>query len=54
MEFDTYSVYWREICLARGMSLEHAVCFVEAMFNKWCAETDAEYTIKKERKEEEP
>ena len=53
MECDTYSIYWREICLARGMSLEHAILFVEAMFTKWYNETDSEYTIKREKKNEE-
>ena len=51
MSCDTYSVFWREVCLARGMSLEHAMLFVEAMFTKWFNEPDAEYTIKREERD---
>ena len=43
-----YKVLWETLVLARDMSLEHALLFVEAMFHKWYGQTDAQYTIARE------
>lgn len=48
MMCDTYSVLWGGIVLAKGMSLDHAVLFVKALFSAFYNEPDLYYTIARE------
>lgn len=51
MGCDTYSVWYKELMLADKMSLENAMIFVEALFQKFWRES-GEYTIKKNEVED--
>lgn len=50
MGCDTYSVAWGEVILAKGMSLENAMLFVEALFQKFWNDPACFYTIVREPK----
>ena len=53
MTCDYYSVLYGELVLAQHMTLETAMLLVEAMFQKFWAEGNLSYTIKKEETENE-
>lgn len=50
MGSDTYSVAHGSAILARGMSLEDALLFAQALFNKYWRESNLSYTIAREPK----
>ena len=52
MGCDYYSVLYKDIVLAKHMTLDNAVLFVKALFLEYCAETDSAYTIRKEEAKE--
>lgn len=51
MGSDTYSVAHGSAVLARGMSLDDALLFVQALLNKYWRESSLFYTIARESKE---
>jgi hypothetical protein len=44
---DYYQIYVDNICIAKYVTLDYAVIFVEAIFNKFYNETDLRVTIQK-------
>ena len=52
MGSDTYSVAHGSAILARGMSLDDALLFAQALFNKYWRESNLSYTIAREPKED--
>lgn len=53
MACDTYSVWVGNILLADAMSIEHALLFIEALFQKYWNDPVGFYTIKKNKQNEE-
>lgn len=50
MSSETYSVWYGEVELAKGMSLDVALLLIEAFMQKYFNETELAYTIKRESK----
>ena len=48
MGCDYYSVMYSNIPLAQHMTLENALIFIEALFQKFFEEDDISYSIKRE------
>lgn len=48
MGCDTYSVMIDNIVVAKGMSIEHAVLFVRAIYNEYYNEKDMKVSLVKE------
>lgn len=53
MACDTYSVWYGNVLLADAMSLENALLFIEALFQKYWNDPAGFYTIKKNSHKEE-
>lgn len=53
MGCNTYSIWYGNIMLADKMSLENALLFIEALFQKFWNDPEGMYTIKKNQIEEE-
>lgn len=51
MGCDTYSIMIGEVVIAKGMSIEHALIFIEALYNKYYNERSMKITIMQEPRE---
>ncbi len=53
MGCDTYCVWVEKICVARGMSIGHAVIFLQALMQEFYNEPELSITIQREPQKEE-
>lgn len=52
MGFYRYCVFIDDICIARDMSMEHAVIFLKALFNEYYNDHEMAVAIKEEPRSE--
>lgn len=48
MQSDTYSVWFKEVCIARGMGIETALVLVKALFQEYWNDEELSYSIERE------